>query len=175
MFLYLLRRKWLADVTASPAGQGLYHMRLAALRCNHDHGHVFRLRHSRKLLDKLQPVHDWHIDVTKNQVNLVFREHSQRLGPVACLEYFAEVDAGLAQRAFHDFPHDRGIVHDEGTYAHEKVLILRKGKCRCFFLRPLLGISAREGWNFRAAEQIELARSAATKDSVVALELVWLY
>jgi len=39
-------------------------MSLATLGRNHNHGHVFGVRHFRKLFDELQPIPDWHIEVT---------------------------------------------------------------------------------------------------------------
>src|ERR1700686_4615457 len=97
-------------------------MRLAPLGGNHDNGHTFRVRHPWKLLDKFQAVHDWHVDVTKDQIDRVFLEDNECLSSVPGLEYLGQVQARLAQRAFHDLSHHRGIVDDQSTYGHKAVL-----------------------------------------------------
>ena len=58
-------------------------MRLAALGRNHDDGHAFCIYDAWKLFYKLQPVHDRHVDVTKNQIDRVFLENCKRLGPIS--------------------------------------------------------------------------------------------
>jgi hypothetical protein len=71
-------------------------MRFAAFGCNHDYRHVFRIIDSGKLLDKLQPVHNWHVDIAQDQIDLVLFEDAQRLGTVSGLEYLTQFYAGLA-------------------------------------------------------------------------------
>src|SRR5579863_1230355 len=119
MFLDLLRRERLANIAASPVGQGLHHMRLAAFRCNHHYGHVFGVRYSRKLFDELQPIHHRHLDVAKDQIDRVFLESGDRLSSIPSLEYLGQVDACLAQRPLHDLSHDRGIVDNQSSYGHK--------------------------------------------------------
>jgi hypothetical protein len=81
-------------------------MRLAALSRDHDYGDAFRVGDSRKLFDEFQAVHDGHIDITKDEVNLMIREHGKGFCAIARFGYFTEVKSGLSERALHDFPHD---------------------------------------------------------------------
>jgi len=116
----------LADIAACSAGERLYHMRLTALCRNHDHWNAFHVLDSRKLFDKLQAVHHRHVDIAKDQIDLAVPEHSKRLSAIPGLEYVAEVNARLAQRAFHDLSHDRGVVNNESTYGHKYSFLSRK-------------------------------------------------
>jgi len=81
-------------------------VRFTALGRDHDYRDAFRVGHSWELFDEFQTIHDWHIDVAKDKVNLVIREDGKGFCSVACFGYLAEVKTGLAERTLHDFPHD---------------------------------------------------------------------
>src|SRR6267154_530459 len=134
MLFYLLRGERLSDIAARSAGERLYHMRLTALCRNHDHGHAFRVLDSWELFDKLQAVHHRHVDIAKDQIDFAVPENSKGLSAIPGLEYVAEVNARLAQRAFHDLSHDRGVVNNESPYGHKYSFVSRKkrGMGCCF-------------------------------------------
>src|SRR5712672_1600903 len=119
MFLDLLRRERFADIPTRAAGECLHHMRFTTLSCNHYSGNVFRVYYSRELLDEFQPVHHRHVDIAKDQINLAFVKHAKCLSTIPSLEYFAQVNAGLSQRALYNLSHHRGVVNDQSAYGHE--------------------------------------------------------
>ena len=96
MFFHLLRRKWFANVSPRATGEGLNYVRLAAFGGDHYYRNIFRTLNTGKLLYELNTVHDWHVDIAENQIDLTFFERAQRLGAIARLEHFAEVDTCLS-------------------------------------------------------------------------------
>jgi len=96
MFPNLLRREWLPNVATRARGQGLDDVRLTAFGCNHDHWDVFCVRHARKLLDEFQSVHDRHVDIAKDQIDLILLKDNQCLRPVSGFQDRSQIDARLA-------------------------------------------------------------------------------
>src|SRR5258706_7115122 len=74
LFADLLRREGLPDVSARPVGERLHDFGLAAFGGDHDHGRTFRHPAGTEPLEKLQPVHHRHIDVTKHQIDGIVLE-----------------------------------------------------------------------------------------------------
>src|SRR6185437_17112447 len=69
VFFHLLRRKWLANVSARAAGERLDHVGLAALGGNHHYRKIFRTLDAGKLLNELDAIHDRHVDVAENEID----------------------------------------------------------------------------------------------------------
>ena len=122
MFFYLLRGKWLADVTPRATGERLDDVRFAAFGGDHYDRNIFCTVNTGKLLYELNAVHNGHVDIAENQIDLTILKRAQRLCAVAGVEYFAQIDARLAQGALDNFSHDRRIINDEGTYGHMWIL-----------------------------------------------------
>jgi len=101
-------------------------MRFTAFRGNHDYGNALRVGDAGELLDEFQPVHHRHVYVAENEIDRIILENGKSLRAVSRLDYLLEVNACLAQGTFHDLPHHRRIVHNEGSYAIHH-LVYRRG------------------------------------------------
>ena len=112
----LLRSERFANVAARARGQSLYHMPFTALGGDHHHRNALGIFYTRQLLDELQTIHDRHVDVAENKVDLILLQDAQRFGAVAGFKDLRHINAGPEQGTLHDFAHDRGIVHDERAY-----------------------------------------------------------
>jgi len=57
---------------------------------------------------------------------ILLQEHRELAGfsSIAGLQYLGQVDPRLAERAFHNLSHNRGIVNDQSTYRHDVALTL---------------------------------------------------
>src|SRR5690348_11517297 len=106
MLLHLVRSKGLSDIAASATGQGFNHVRLTSFGSDHAHRHALGIVHALQLPDEFQSVHDGHVDVTENQVNIVIAQHGEGFSAVGSLTHRLQIDASLPERALHNLPHD---------------------------------------------------------------------
>jgi hypothetical protein len=72
-------------------------------------------------LDELQPVHDWHVDVRQDDVELAGSELPQPVDAVVRLGD-AQI-ADTSERKHDELPHHRGVFYDQaGVFGHRAPL-----------------------------------------------------
>jgi hypothetical protein len=102
----------LAEIAFGAGGESFDYAGFAAFGGDHDYWDAFGGWNGGESFEELEAVHYGHVDVGEDDVERTFLNFDEGFGAVAGFEDFAEVEAGLAEGAFDDFAHYRGVVHD---------------------------------------------------------------
>src|SRR5450631_423597 len=99
MLFDLVRSEWFTDVTLGSKRESLHDVGLASLGRDHDNGNAAKLVNGLNLAYELQAIHDRHIDVAKDEIDLVGVKQSESVRSISGFENGTEVESGLTQRA----------------------------------------------------------------------------